>query len=606
MTDLIELLAPARDLECGRAAIDCGADAIYIGAQSFGARERAGNSLDDIKALVSYAHRYWAKVYVTVNTLLHNSELPKAVDLIHKLDAIGVDAVIIQDMGLLECNLPPIPLIASTQTHNHTPAKVAFLEQVGMQRVILARELSLPQIKAIRAKSNVELESFVHGALCVSYSGQCYMSYAIGGRSGNRGTCAQPCRRLYTLIDSDGTPLVKDRYLLSLHDLNLSDSLGELLDAGISSFKIEGRLKDKTYIINVVSYYRQQLDAILKARGLRKSSSGESHIDFKPDPDKTFNRGYTSHFLHGRKASPGSIETPKMMGERLGEVIKVERQTIVLNGAVEVHNGDGICFFDEQHVLRGTVVNTAQGASIKPDRLEGIHVGSVIYRNHDHAFLNRLKKQQLRRKIGVQLTLKESATGLQLQAVDADNNQAVSILEGEKIVAEKPEQALETARKQLQKTGGTDFTCVSLEIVWQQPYFVSHAALNDLRRRVLAALSVAREQNRPRLRWELKKNDVPYPEETLSYRGNVLNQNAADFYRRHGVKQIEPAAESGVDMYGKRVMTSKYCIQHHLGHCPRENPQATPLKSPLYLVDEDGYRFEVRFDCAACEMHIVF
>jgi len=319
-----ELLAPARDLETGRAAIACGADAVYIGAARYGARAQASNALADIEALARYAHRYWARVYVTVNTLLYDDELPEAVRLIRQLYEIGVDAAIVQDVGLLECNLPPLPLVASTQMHNDTPDKIAFLERVGFSRAILARELSLEQIRAIRERTAIELECFVHGALCVCYSGQCTMSYAIGGRSGNRGQCAQPCRRRYTLVDREGETLAEG-HLLSLRDLNLSAHLGELLDAGVASFKIEGRLKDRAYVVNVVSHYRRALDVELEARGLSRSSSGQGGLavrraDFEPDVDKTFNRGYTSYYLQGRGTPPGRIETPKMIGEAIGRV----------------------------------------------------------------------------------------------------------------------------------------------------------------------------------------------------------------------------------------------------------------------------------------------
>ena len=296
----IELLSPARDLETGMAAINCGADAIYLGPSRFGAREAVGNPLEDIERLAAYAHKYWAKVYVTVNTLLHDEELEDVQKLVSQLYQAGADAMIIQDAGLLELDLPPLPLFASTQMHNHTPERVAFLEKVGFQRAILARELTLDQIREIRARTHIELETFIHGALCVSYSGQCYMSYAIGGRSGNRGQCAQPCRRLYSLVGADGKTVANNRYLLSLRDLNLSQSAGDLIDAGICSFKIEGRLKDKSYVMNVVGYYRRLLDEILKQRNLRPSASGAVHLDFEPNPNKTFNRGYTTYFLHGR------------------------------------------------------------------------------------------------------------------------------------------------------------------------------------------------------------------------------------------------------------------------------------------------------------------
>ncbi len=608
----IELLAPARDLACGLTAIGCGADAVYIGAERFGARAKAGNPLTDIEALTRHAHTYWAKVYVTVNTLLYDDELPQAVRLLHQLHEIGVDGAIIQDAGLLECDLPPLPLIASTQMHNHTPERVAFLERVGFRRAILARELSLAQIRAIRqATTTIELESFVHGALCVCYSGQCYLSYAVGGRSGNRGECAQPCRRRYSLVDAGGKVLVRDRHLLSLRDLKLSDHLAELVDAGVTGFKIEGRLKDEAYVANVVSAYRCRLERVLQEKGLHKSSSGNSTIDFEPDLAKTFNRGYTTYFLHGRGEPPGSIDTPKMMGEFVGQVTAVKDRSFTLDTDVELHGGDGICFFNAKRELQGTVVNAAHTCTnvhahiVTPQEIEGIEKGTRIYRNHDHAFLKRLRKGCAERKIAMRLTLEETEAGFALTATDEDGNVVVEELAQEKALAEKPEKALSTVEKQLRKTGDTAFACAKLEIAWKAPYFLPVSALNQLRRETLEKLAEARARNRPVLRATLRKNDAPYPEKTLSYLGNVLNQKAAAFYRRHGVEEIAPAAESGLDMRGKRVMRTRYCIKHQLGLCPREN-DAPLLKEPLYLIDEDGHRYRLRFDCTACEMEVYF
>lgn len=603
---MTELLAPAQNLECGLAAIDAGADAFYIGAARFGARAKAGNSLADIEALARHAHTYWARVYVTLNTLLHDDELPQAVRLAHQLYDIGVDALIIQDVGLLECDLPPLPLIASTQMHNHTPERVAFLEAVGFRRAILARELSLDQIKAIRQATTLELETFVHGALCVSYSGQCLMSYAIGGRSGNRGECAQPCRRVYSLVDRNGAVIVKNRHLLSLRDFNLSAHLGELLDAGVTSFKIEGRLKDKSYVVNVVSAYRRALDQELAARGLTKSSSGRSTVDFMPDLHKTFNRGYTTYFLHGRGEPPGSIDTPKMVGEWVGEVVAVDRRSFRLaQSAVDLHNGDGLCFFDAEGVLQGTVVNAVNGLTITPNSLEHIRKGTRIYRNHDHVYLRQLEKSQPVRAIEVEFTLQESPEGFTLTVVDEDGNHASATLVTEKVHAEKPEQALATVEKQLRKTGGTAFECTGVSIHWQRPYFLPVATLNELRRAALDNLLAVRAQNRPRLTGEIRRNEVPYPEKQLTYLGNVLNRQAEAFYRRHGVTDIEPAAESGLDMRGRRVMRTRYCLLHQLGYCRREKG-APLLAEPLSLVDEDGHTYPLRFDCANCEMEVFY
>jgi collagenase-like PrtC family protease len=603
---MTELLAPAQNLECGLAAIDAGADAVYIGAARFGARAKAGNSLADIEALARHAHTYWARVYVTLNTLLYDDELVQAVRLAHQLYDIGVDALIIQDVGLLECDLPPIPLIASTQMHNHTPEKVAFLEAVGFRRVILARELSLAQIKAIRQATTIELETFVHGALCVSYSGQCLMSYAIGGRSGNRGECAQPCRRVYSLVDGNGKVTVKDRHLLSLRDLNLSAYLDELLDAGVTSFKIEGRLKDKTYVMNVVSAYRRALDQVSAARDLTKSSSGRSAVDFAPNLDKTFNRGYTTYFLRGREEPPGSIDTPKMVGELVGDVVAVDRRSFRLApGVVELHNGDGLCFFDEEGVLQGTVVNAVNGPAITPNSLEHIRRGTRIYRNHDHVYLRQLEKSQPARTIAVQFALEESLAGFVLAVVDEDGNRASATLATEKVHAEKPEMAQSTVEKQLRKTGGTAFDCTGVTIAWQTPYFLPVAVLNELRRAALDNLITVRAQDRPRFEGEIRKNDVQYPEKQLMYLGNVLNQQAEAFYRRHGVTNIEPAAESGLDMRGRRVMRTRYCLLHQLGYCRREKG-APVLAEPLSLVDEDGRTYPLRFDCAMCEMEVFY
>jgi collagenase-like PrtC family protease len=602
----IELLAPARDLACGMAAINCGADAVYIGAPRFGARAAAGNSLPDIETLVGYAHIYWAKVYITINTIMRDDELPDALRLISQLYGMGVDGLIIQDVGLLECDLPPLPLIASTQMHNHTPARVAFLEQVGFQRAILARELDLEQIRAIRRRTSLELECFVHGALCVSYSGQCYLSYALGGRSGNRGECAQPCRRCYSLVDAAGSRLVRERYLLSLRDLNLSAHLAELLAAGITSFKIEGRLKDEAYVMNVVSYYRRQLDRALQAGGWARSSSGESRIDFTPDVAKTFNRGYTTYYLHGRAEPPGAPDTPKMVGEAVGRVLAVEGPAVELEGdAVRLQAGDGLCFFDEGRTLRGTPLNAVRGRTIYPDKVEGMRKGTLLYRNHDHAFLSRLKKARAERRIPVRLRLEETPQGFALLATDADGNTATGVLAAEKIKAERPGRALAAVEQQLAKMGDTAFTCAGLEVAWSEAAFLPFSALNALRRDALEKLAAVRAQNRPVLRRTVVKNSVPYPERQLTFLGNVLNRQAAAFYRRHGVLDIAPAAEAGMDMRGVRIMRTRYCLKHQLGLCGRDKGQP-PLQEALYLVDEEGRRYRLRFDCAACEMEIVF
>jgi len=601
----IELLAPAKDVACGIAAITCGADAVYIGAERFGAREAAGNQIEDIARLTEYAHKYWANVYVTVNTLLYDHEIPEAVRLIHQLYAIGVDALIIQDVGLLECDLPPIPLIASTQMHNTTPEKVAFLEQVGLQRVILARELNLQQIKAIRAKTTIELECFVHGALCVGYSGQCYLSYAIGGRSGNRGQCAQPCRRQYTLVDSSGNILSKNRYLLSLKDLDRSDYLRELIEAGITAFKIEGRLKDKAYVLNIVSYYRQKLDTVLRDMSLKKSSSGKSGIDFTPNPLKTFNRGYTTYFLTGRDRYLAALDTPKSIGEPIGVVRSVNKHTLTIESPISLHSGDGICFFDHDNVLQGTVVNKVAGKTVYPNEIGDLERGTVIYRNYDHEFNTQLNKSRAKRTIAVVFALNETPDGFAVSVVDEDGNAAEQTLACEKVPARNTDSAVASVRKQLSKCGTTEFTCADVHVDWAEPYFLPAAVLNELRRNVLDKLAAVRLQRRPVTRGNVFRNTFPYAEPQLSYRGNVLNKFAEAFYRRHGVTHILPAAESGLDLQGQNVMTTKYCLKYQLGFCSKEI-SSRKIAEPLYLVDEHDQKYTLRFNCTTCEMEIFF
>jgi putative protease len=596
----VELLAPARDLECGLAAIDCGADAVYIGAPRFGAREAAGNSLETVAALVRHAHKYWARVYATLNTLLGDDELPLARTLAWQLHDAGVDGLIIQDTGLLELDLPPLALIASTQMHNHTPERVAFLERVGFRRAILARELDLDQIRAIRrAAPRIELECFVHGALCVCYSGQCYLSYALGGRSANRGQCAQPCRKSYTLVDAEGRVLELGRHLLSLRDLNLSEHLPELLEAGVTSFKIEGRLKDRSYVANVVAYYRSRMDDALSAAGARRASSGASSAGFRPDPAKTFNRGFTAYFLHGRAEPVGSPETPKMVGEEVGRVISTGPRDFTIEASLALHAGDGLCFFDRDGQLRGTTVNGVRGSTVEPDKIEGIEPGTLISRNHDHQFLTQVAKSRPKRRIAVKLTLGERA----LTVVDEDGNRAEVALACDLEPARQPEPARAAIVRQFGRTGDTEFVCAGVSVERETVPFLPVSTLNALRRDALDLLRAVRETNRPRLEGGIVPNATPFPEKELSYLGNVLNRQAEAFYRRHGVMRIEPAAESGLDMDDRKVMTTRYCLKHQLGLCPRDAATAQPAE-PLALIDDEGHRLELCFDCRECEMEV--
>ncbi len=585
------------------AAIDCGADALYVGGPRFGAREAAGNSIDDIAQLAHYAHRFWARVYATVNTLLRDDELAEAERQCWELCDAGVDGLIIQDVGLLECNLPPLPLIASTQMHNASPARVAFWEKVGFSRAILARELDLDQIRAIRAATHIELETFVHGALCVSMSGQCGLSYALGGRSGNRGQCAQPCRRLYSLQDASGKTLVRDKHLLSLRDLDLTDRLGCLVEAGVTSFKIEGRLKNRAYVMNIVGHYRKALDAL----GCARSSSGTSELGFAPDPNKTFNRGYTTYFLDGRGADVTSPDSPKHVGESVGQVARVGRDGFFLDTAAPLRSGDGISFFGRDHELHGTVVNQVEGGKVFPEKLGGIESGVRVFRNHDHAFVSQIQRSRNQRRIQVKLRLADGADGLCLQATDEDGVSAAFASALPRTPADKPEQALQMLERQLAKLGDSEFRAGEVEVAVRPVPHLAVSTINGLRRGVVEALRAERIRQRPQATRARVAHEVPFPDQELSFLGNVLNQKAADFYRRHGVGRIEPAAESGLDMRGRRVMLTRMCIKYELGLCPRQG-HGRVSGEPWVLVDDSGHRLRLGFRCAErdCLMEIVY
>lgn len=599
-----ELLAPAKDLESAIAAVNCGADAVYIGAPKFSARALAGNNLPDIESIIRYARPYHAKTYVALNTLLKDDELDEAFRYIRTFHEMGVDGVIIQDMGLLELDLPPIPLIASTQCHNDSWEKVKFLQDTGFKRAILARELTLNDIKTIREKTEIELETFIHGALCVSYSGQCYLSFACGGRSGNRGVCAQPCRQTYTLKDNEGKTIVKNKHLLSLKDLNQTEHLKELLQAGVTSFKIEGRLKDINYIRNVVSFYRKALDKVLEGSGFTKSSSGHTSIPFEPDPNKTFNRGYTTYFINGRKDGIASMNTQKSTGEPIGKVKKVFSDYFIMDGPNPFHNGDGICFFDKNDVLGGMFINRVDGDRVYPNDIGYIFEGTFLYRNQDHDFEKQLKSAKIERRIPVVAKLFETPDGFLLNLTDEEGFKAEAAIVIAKTPAEKPEMALENIRKQLSKMGDSVFTASDIEIRTQTPYFIPVRELNELRRSAVQKLTDERVKNRPAADQPFTKNDTPYPVNALTFEGNVLNKKAEAFYFRHGVTSIEPAAESGLDMTDKRLMTTRHCLKYEFGLCLKYNKNAvTAFQEPFHM--EDGKnRFRLEFDCRNCRMEL--
>lgn len=600
--NIVELLAPAKDIDCARAAILCGADAVYLGGPQFSARQAAGNTIDTIRQVVELARPFYVKVYVALNTLLTDEELPAAEKLIHEMYEAGIDGLIVQDAGLLELDLPPLPIIASTQMNNTTAEKVKFLEAVGFSRAILARELTLSQIKKIRQQTSIELECFIHGALCVGLSGQCYLSYALGGRSGNRGRCAQPCRKRYTVFDLSGDEVLKDKYALSLKDLNLSDHLESLIDAGVTSFKIEGRLKDAAYVANVVGFYRRQLDALLEKKGLRKSSSGRTELNFEPDLCKSFNRGFTDYGVKGAAENLGSVATPKSTGEFVGTVQSVRRDSFVLDGGVQLHSGDGICFFDAEGELAGTTVNQADGRTVFPQKTEHLRPGVKVWRNYDHLFGKQLQKPG-ERNIAITLTLKETAHGAALLGTDEDGNEAVFEMAFDKQPAQKIEQARQTITTQLQKLGNTIFECGQVRIETEQMYFFPASVLNALRRGVVEKLLETRLQNRPRPNGAVIRNDVPYPEKTLTFTGNVLNEKAKAFYRRHGVEKIEPAAESGRNLDDECVMVTKYCLRKQLSLCPKDANDIDTAE-PLLLEDDEGHLLRAEFRCGRCGMEI--
>jgi len=598
----LELLAPARNLECGIAAINHGADAVYIGAPKFGARIAAGNSLSDIGKLIDYAHCYWAKVYITLNTILYDNELEEALGIARSVYEAGADALIIQDMGLLELGLPPIPLFASTQTHNYSLEKIQFLEKVGFQRIILARELSLKQLYEIRESTSVDLEFFVHGALCVSFSGQCYLSEATQGRSANRGECAQLCRLPYTLTDSKGRILDEEKYLLSMKDLNLSGFLENLMDAGITSFKIEGRLKDINYVKNITSFYRQRIDDLLEKGGsLRRASSGKTTIRFHPDPARSFNRGFTEHFIRRRTKDILSPHTPKSIGTFLGNVERIEKDHFVFDTEEELHSGDGICFLDRNKVLQGTNITRIEGKKVYPSELDGIEEQSEIYRNFDYTFTKTLKSDRTEKLIGLEMRFEETEDGFLLCLKDENAVETTVTKIMEKTLAKNAVLAEETVRKQLTRLGGTKYACEKLTLIWNQPYFLPVSLLNELRRETVVLLDQERLKQYPRRRFYFVPNTEPYPETKLDYSANIANKKAEDFYRRHGVTSLDPAFELQSNVPGAALMTMKHCLRFQYGLCAGVGARDV---EPLFL-QEAKNRYRLEFDCDVCQMKII-
>ena len=599
----IELLAPAKNLECGIAAIDHGADAVYIGAPKFGARAAAVNSLEDIAALVEYAHLYNSRIYVTVNTILKDEELQETEKMIWALFRAGVDALIVQDMGITGLNLPPIPLHASTQMDNRTVEKVRFLADAGFRQVVLARELSLREISKIHeACPDVPLEIFVHGALCVSYSGQCYVSQACFGRSANRGECAQFCRLPFSLVDAEGRVIVKDKHLLSLKDLNQSDELEALLDAGASSFKIEGRLKDVSYVKNVTAAYRRKLDAIFARRKeYARASSGSCRYAFNPQLDKSFSRGFTHYYLHGRTKDVFSFDTPKSLGEEMGTMKEARGNYLTVAGLKSFNNGDGVCYIDEQGRLQGFRINRVEGNKLYPQEMPRIKPRTVLYRNFDQEFEKILARKSSERRIAVSVRLTDTPFGFALTLTDEDDNSVTLSLAREKEPARTPQE--ENLKTQLAKFGNTPFEAVRIDIDFAGNWFLPASVLADFRRQAVEKLISARRINYRRELFVLKPTAHAFPQSTLTYLGNVMNAQAVSFYAGHGVASIAPAFERAPAEKAV-LMFCKHCLRYSMGWCPVHQRERSPYREPYYLVSTDGKRFRLEFDCKNCQMKV--
>lgn len=600
----IELLAPAKNLECGIEAINHGADAVYIGAPRFGARAAAGNSIEDIMALVEHAHLYNARIYVTVNTILHDEELPETEKMIWELYRAGVDALIIQDMGITRLNLPPIALHASTQMDNRTPEKVKFLSDIGFRQVVLARELSLDEMKKIHDTCpETLLEVFIHGALCVSYSGQCYVSQACYGRSANRGECAQFCRLAFDLVDSNGKTIEQNKHLLSLKDMNQSDNLEALLDAGATSLKIEGRLKDVSYVKNVTAYYRQKLDSIFKYRKeYVRASSGTVKTTFTPQLDKSFSRGFTDYFLRGRNPGIFSFSTPKSLGEEVGTVKEIRGNYFTVAGVKSFNNGDGLCYIDDNGRLQGFRVNRVENNKLFPQEMPRLKPKTRLYRNFDQEFEKLMQKKSAERKIAVDICLAENNFGFTLSFTDEDDNSVSLTLQRVKEPARTPQS--DNLRNQLSKLGNTPFEANDIKIDLSDNWFIPSSELSELRRNAVEKLLEARRINYRREVFRLKESKTKFPVSTLTYLGNVMNSSAAEFYKNHGVLKVMPAFEKEQPKDAV-LMFCKHCIRYSMGWCPVHHKVRSPFREPYYLVSSDGRRFRLEFDCKMCQMKVL-
>ena len=614
----LELLAPAKNLECGLAAIDHGADAVYIGASRFGARVAAGNSVDDIRQLCLYAHQFAAKVYVTVNTIIYDNELEATRQLLAELSDAGVDAILVQDMAILKMKdsslftlHSSLSLHASTQTDNRTVEKVRWLRDLGFRRVVLARELSADEIAAIHeAVPDVELEVFVHGALCVSYSGLCYASEHCFGRSANRGACAQFCRMKFDLIDADGRELEHQRHLLSLKDMNLSSHLQELIDAGATSFKIEGRLKDAAYVKNVTAAYSEALNAIIRQHPDRycRASRGQCTYTFRPDLHKTFNRGFTTYFLHGRQPDIFSPDTPKALGEYVGRVKELRRDSFNVAGTATFANGDGLCFFNADNELEGFRVNRAEGNRLFPQQMPAnLRPGVALYRNNDQQFERLLSRPSSERRIPIRLSLGVMADGFSLSAQPVGTPAATPVevtIACEHQPAAKPQH--DNIVRQLSKLGGTIYECSGVDLPDAFGYFIPNSTLTDLRRRLVAALNGDSSISRISSKSSSSSKSSPSspPAYAHPYLYNIANRLSCEFYGVDTPTAYELRGGDGP------IMQCRHCLRYALGRCRKTLGGQTADRStvewrePLFLRLGDGRRFRLEFDCKHCQMNV--
>ena len=614
----MELLAPARNAETGIIAINSGADAVYIGASDFGARKAASNSVADIERLCRHAHLYGAKVYVTLNTILYDNELPTAQKLIKDLHSVGIDALIIQDLGILKLDIPPIELHASTQMHNYDLRRIKFLDELGFKRIVLARECSLQQIREIRKSINAEIECFGHGALCVSMSGQCYMSARLGGRSANRGECAQACRMKYSLLNDKGKVLVNDGYLLSLKDFATYNKIGEMIDAGVDSFKIEGRLKDSVYVADVTAYYRKLIDAI--SNGKARTSSGSCIYDYEPDIHKAFNRGFTTYFLDGNPTDKmANFISPKSMGEPLGKLASIKGNTLTINTKRTINNGDGLCCeaggslvgFRVETVSE--VVNSNRNSndnnnvSITINTPYPIKPGTLIYRNLDSKFIRTVEHSKTRRKIAIKMLVKASTEALTLQITDEDGISTVESLPFAAQPANNADKALENLYNSLSKTG-EQFSVDNIDYESDENrtvYFVPNSVANELRRVAIENHIEKRIENYSPKDCSLPSGDAKYFEPSGDYHLNVANRLARQFYKEHGCEVKQDAFELLKRTDGLEVMTTKYCIRRELGYCTRKNKKMPEdWLSDKFILHGQYQDFSIVFDCKACTTRI--